>query len=454
MSKPPFQLIIKILPFEKRKETLICTELLRSISGRREVYAGLWDNKKVIVKIFLHKMRGRQHLKREWRGLKLLQERGLNVPELLFAGRTENGNPAIVTEEIEDSLTALEVFNKAANEGAKLNLLILVCRKLARQHDKGVLQKDLHLGNFLLQGDKVFALDAGQMRFFSRPTGRRKSISELALLASYLPAGDTQSRARFCEEYFKVRNWRFNKEDEMLLQKQIPLRRKEVIRKGLKKCLRTSKRYIRVKADRYLAVFDKDFCKGAEPLEFIEQVDTLMDNGRVLKRGGTCYVSCVKWNGKKIVVKRYNHRGIIHSLRHTIRKSRARRGWLNGHRLIMLNIATPRPLAYIERRRSKLVWKSYLVTEYVDGQNLHNFLRDDTVTEQQRSKAIDQIGKVLTRLGEHKITHNDLKQSNILITKDRPVLTDLDAMRVHKCKWSYKIYHIKDATRVAAMRMV
>jgi len=447
MSKLLFQLTIKLLLPEKRKETLMCTELLRSIPGRREVYAGLWDNRKVIVKIFSHKILANRHLKREWRGLKLLQERGLSLPEPLFAGRTEDGRLALVTEKIEGSLTALEVFSNAADKRAKLDVLVLVCRELARQHDKGVLQKDLHLGNFLLQRDKIFALDAGQMRFFSRPIGRRKSISELALPVSCLAVDDTGSITRLCEGYFKVRNWRFDKEDERLLRKQIPVRRKEAIRKGLKKCLRTSKRYIRVKADGYLAVFDKDFCRGAEPLGFIEQIDRLMKEGQILKDGRTSYVSRIRWNNKDVVVKRYNHKGIIHSLRHTIKKSRACRGWLNGHRLVMLNIATPRPLAYIERRRGKLVWKSYLVTEYVDGQNLHNFLRDDNVTEQQRSRVAEQMSKLLTRLGEHKITHSDLKRSNILVTKDGPVLTDLDAMKVHKWTWTYKARRAKDLER-------
>ena len=58
-----------------------------------------------------------------------------------------------------------------------------------------------------------------------------------------------------------------------------------------------------------------------------------------------------------VVVKRYNHKGFTHSLRHTIKKSRAHRGWLHGHRLVMLDIATPKPLAYIEQIKEKLIWK-------------------------------------------------------------------------------------------------
>ncbi|UCE99070.1 MAG: protein kinase [Planctomycetota bacterium] len=445
MSEFPFQLLIKRTCPKGGEESLTCTAVLRRIPGKRLVYDALWQDRGVIVKVFSHRISARRHLKREWRGLSILRERGLNLPEPLFTGKTEDGYLAVVVDKIAGSSTALDVFNEAKDETTRLDLLILVCRELARQHDKGVLQKDLHLGNFLLQADKVFALDAGQMRFFSHSIARKRSISELALLASCLPADDTGSMTRLCEEYFKVRNWRFGRADERLLQRQLSVRRERAVRKGLKKCLRTSKRYLRIKSGRYVAVFDKGFCQGTETLDFIKQIDTLMDKGAVLKRGGTSYVSCVGWHGKDIVIKRYNHKGFIHSVRHTIKKSRAHRGWLHGNRLGMLDIATPKPIVYIEQRKGMLVWKSYLVTEYVEGQKLYDFLRDDNVTEQQRLRVVDQMSKLLARLRECKISHSDLKHSNILVTETGLVLTDLDAMKTHRYKCLYEVYHAKDA---------
>jgi len=443
MGEFPFQLSIKCASTNK-EESLTCTALLRVISGSRKVYEALWGGQDVIVKVFSHKIRARYHLKREWRGLSLLQKRGLSSPEPLFYGETEDRQWAVVVKRIADSSTALDVFNKTADVAKKLDLLVLVCKELAKQHSKAVLQKDFHLGNFLLRGDKVFALDPGQMRFLRHQVMRKKSISQLALLARNLPVSDTASVTRLCEEYFKARSWHFEKSDEVFFQKQLTAHRKGGVRKGLKKSLRTSKRHLRIKTESYLAVFDKGFCQGVEPLDFIKQIDELMNVGKILKNGNTCYVSGVRWNGKNIVVKRYNHKGFIHSLRHTIKKSRARRVWLHANRLGMLNIATPKPLAYIENRRGPLVWKSYLVTEYVEGQKLCNFLQNDSVTEQQRSKITGQITELLERLGKHRISHGDLKHSNILITANGPVLTDLDAMRAHKWNWSYKLRQTKD----------
>ena len=40
-----------------------------------------------------------------------------------------------------------------------------------------------------------------------------------------------------------------------------------------------------------------------------------------------------------------------------------------------------KPLAYIELRRGLLVWQSYLVTKYVEGQKLYDFLRNSNVAD-------------------------------------------------------------------------
>jgi tRNA A-37 threonylcarbamoyl transferase component Bud32 len=115
----------------------------------------------------------------------------------------------------------------------------------------------------------------------------------------------------------------------------------------------------------------------------------------------------------------------------------------------MLEIPTPKALAYIEQRKGLLIWKSYLVTQYVEGQKLYYFLRDDDVAQKQRSMTAQQVESMLDKLAKHRITHGDLKHSNILVTKNGPVLTDLDGMKVHKWSWTYERRQIKDLERFA-----
>lgn len=447
MAEFPFQLVIKCSSPTERKESLLCTSLLRSIPGRRQIYDARWNDQSVVAKVFSHTVKARYHLAREWRGLEQLQKRGLNAPKPLFYGKTEDGRWAIVSQKIRNSATLIDVLNATTQNNKKLSMFIEAVVELARQHGKGVVQKDLHLGNFLKAGDTIYALDPGQMRFFPSAVPRKKSVSYLAMLIGYLPASEPEWVESVCKEYFRARRWHFEKSDEALMRKQVSVHRKKAIRHGLKKCLRTSIRCLRIESGRCTAVFDKSFLDRAGVVDFIRRLDAVMDEGHVLKKGNTCFVSRAKWEGKEIAIKRYNHKGLVHSLRHTIKGSRARRGWLHAHRLVMLDICTPKPLAFIERRKAGLLWNSYLVTEFVEGRSLHTFLCDGIVPQEQRLKTARRVVSLLDQMAENKITHGDLKHSNILIAEAGPVLTDLDGMKVHALGRRCRLRHLKDVKR-------
>ena len=154
-------------------------------------------------------------------------------------------------------------------------MLVNVLSELAKQHSKGVLQKDFHLGNFLLSGDKIFAIDPSQIKFYRRELTKKESISQLALL---IPDCDTESAVKLCRQYAGLRGWEFGNAEEELFAKYLALHKKRGIKRGLKKCLRTNKRELKIKSDKFTAVFDRVFCEGAEPFDFIKQLDELMDN--------------------------------------------------------------------------------------------------------------------------------------------------------------------------------
>jgi len=449
MAEFPFELVVKVDSSNNAEETLTCIGLLRAVPGRRRVYDATWNGRGVIAKVFSHKISADRHLRREWRGLASLQKRRANSPEPLFSAKTEDGLAVAVTEKILNCSTALEILEKAANLAVKTDILIAVCMELADHHTKGILQKDLHLGNFLLAGKKVFVLDPAQMRFLPHPVSKKKSISQLAMLACYLSSNQQQSLERLYRQYARQRSWAFDKSDLILFKKQYLHQKARGIAKGLRKCLRTSKRCLRINSGRYVGVFDRTFCRNFEPAEFAEQIDTLMDNGQILKDGNTSYVSRIKFNDTDVVIKRYNNKGFIHSLRHTIKRCRARRGWLWCHRLGMLDISAPRPLAYIEQRKKFLVWKSYLLTEYLAGQSLYDFLRDRNITAARHCEVLGQIEELLDSLGDRRITHGDLKHTNILITDTGPAIIDTDSMQTHRCGWLFKIKRAKDLARLA-----
>jgi hypothetical protein len=54
--------------------------------------------------------------------------------------------------------------------------------------------------------------------------------------------------------------------------------------------------------------------------------------------------------GRTLVIKRYNIKGFAHWLKRFWRPSRAWHSWREGNRLAFLGIATPKPLAVLEKR--------------------------------------------------------------------------------------------------------
>jgi streptomycin 6-kinase len=68
----------------------------------------------------------------------------------------------------------------------------------------------------------------------------------------------------------------------------------------------------------------------------------------------------------------------------------------------------------------------------------------------ERRERIAQVENLLRRLRDCRISHGDMKHSNILIGPDGPVLTDLDAITVHRWQWTAEAGHRKDMERFAA----
>lgn len=178
----------------------------------------------------------------------------------------------------------------------------------------------------------------------------------------------------------------------------------------------------------------------------VEDPDTTMREGTPLKLGNSCTVVRTKLKGHTIVIKRYNTVDPLRYMKRCWRTSRAKKAWLNGHCLKSLGISTPRPLAIIEERLGPLCGRAWLVTEYINGINILDFLK-----EHQKDDAPDTAKKALealfNRLYRERITHGDMKGTNLVWHDNRFWLIDLDAMRVHRSKITFKKAWRRDRLR-------
>jgi tRNA A-37 threonylcarbamoyl transferase component Bud32 len=396
----------------------------------------------------------------------MLQNNGFDAPIVIallerrstFGGFRTGG--ALITKEVENAEPILKSLtdscpNRDNALDRRRSLIAGFGQTIGQMHADGIFHGDLRAGNIMARDEKnnwrFFFLDNERTRKFRKLPARLrvKNLVQLQISSTTI-IGDTD-RMRFYKRYL-VKNTMSRMEGKILAEKVFKktirrLRGRTEIGNRSNKYLQTNEEFLRIENDRYLAVFDRSLCEGADPFDLIEKTDALMDNGKVIKSDTTTYLSLLLWNNKRVVIKRYNHKGLIHSLRYTIKGSRAKRSWLNGQLLTLLNILTPKPLAFIEQRKGLLLWKSYLVTEYVPAQKLCDFLQDDRISGQEKKETAERLRRLLDKLGEYRITHGDLKPTNILITKNGTVLTDLDSVKIHKSNVIYQYRRTKDMER-------
>jgi tRNA A-37 threonylcarbamoyl transferase component Bud32 len=429
-------------------EEVVVGRLLRVLSGTREVSEASWRGQDVVLKVFCHRWKARCHYWRELRGLRRLAELGFRAPVLLLSGRTKQGHWAVVTEKIADAFTGLDIWRQAETVEQKVDLLCQIAAELACHHRKGVTQADLHIGNFMLRGDVVFSLDVAQMSFRGRPLRRRASIEDLAKLLSCLGDDKFWGIGAVASAYAKERQWPWSRTDDETLRKRVGARRRKVVRKLVRSSLRTTSRTVRFRHGRFRGVCEREFAAESLAPRFCDALDTLLCEGQVLKDGNTCFVARVRWNQCDVVIKRYNHKGLWHSLRHTLKGSRARRNWLHANRLRFLGIPTARAVAYIDEWRGPLLWQSYFVMRFVEGTPVSSIFRSEQTSDAQKQRIHEQILSLLHTMADHGISHGDVKHANILFDGKEVILIDLDGMEVHRTAYRGRIGARRDKARL------
>jgi len=403
--------------------------LLRVLPGKRIVGEGEWKGRRALVKLFVDR-HSERHWTQEKSGIATLNQAGIPTPDLLLADALPTVGHVVLTDFLDAAQTLAERWAPMsalpAGNSDSVRLLGPAFALLGKLHAAGSVQNDLHFGNFLHSSGTLYAIDGDAVRVMtpSKPLDEKRATANLALLLAQLPPGwDAHQTAflaayasgggiaigdshRLAKEVARARRWRLN----------------DYLGKSLRDCTLFS---VRRSASRFCAVRRAE----AGTLNFLLNTpDTAICDGRLLKDGGTCTVARIDLPDRTVVIKRYNLKSTWHAIGRLWRPSRAWHSWREGHRLRFLGINTPEPLALIEERIGPLRRRAFLVNAFCPGISLLEQLSPDREPDVEMASAILSLFETLY---QQRISHGDLKATNLLWHEGQLVVIDLDAMTQH-----------------------
>lgn len=409
--------------------------LMRYLPGRRSTYQLQIGNDIYLIKTFFHTNKKDKDTELEQKGSALLNQHKLNSPKILSSIHAK-GAQILVYEWLESGDALLELaFNDQVAFKDAFNALLI---QLIKSFEAGVIQNDMHLGNFFYDGKVVYWLDTGSI---DKVNVTKATIqSHLSLLLAQVPLAlldwaFEKILLAFAESY---------RLDQASLKRSMHEQKHLRAMRYAKKLLRNCTEVVFTNELKHRYATRRDFADHASAL--IEQLDDLMISGVMLKNGRSQTVAKVTFAGRDLVIKRYNVTSVFKWLKRLALPSRAQHVWQASHMLLQEGVLTPKPYLFVERKVFGLFkTTAYVVHEWQAGTNLTH------LHEAGESFDVDVLDEVLQGLLSGWISHGDFKAMNFLWLKDskRISLIDLDSIVFHSSKQSFKKAFQKDLMRFA-----
>ena len=431
-------------------EILACSAILRHLPGKRLVCRATRPNgEHVIVKLFLAPRHARRHCKRERAGIAALVKAQVPTPALLRHATLDDGRtPVVVTAAIAQACSLADCW-PGLGMPERRNHLRRCIEMIARLHTVGLVQRDIHPGNFLVSGNDIFMIDGDAVRELKRrPLGNeRRALANLAhFLVQFDPEADRWVQAALVD-YEQHRGWQARPRRLGVLRRLVrDCRHQRMRQRAAKVTRKCTDVVVRRSWRRYTAWDRRWYATAMQPL--LDDPDRFMDAGDRIKDGNSATVVKIRYQDQTLVIKRYNIKNLPHFLRRCLRPSRGRAAWRNAFMLRMIGIETPSPLALIEDRWGAFGSRAFLICAHQPGTHLADYWPPDWQADDTRMDALVPLTTLIGRLYAARISHGDLKATNLIVDRGKVVLMDLDGLRIHRTRERFSRHYRKDCERL------
>lgn len=414
---------------------------------------------------------------RELRFSQRLIAQGVPATPVLAIGQGQ-GRGWMISRAIEPAIPGDVWHNERAESGDPCHIptiraaVLRLAELVGRMHKAGIIHRDLHTGNILVQGEgrqiRLTLMDlhrAAQRRRLSRQACARNlaqllhdrrhvttRTQRLAFLKRYLEVTGAPGTLRgwvvitdhFAQAYSRAL---YGARDRRIFGENRYFTRIRGPHGWRGHAVLASKRKLRpmpasgmiFQAQAWRAVL-------ADPDSLFQSPDAVVikdsAGSLVIRRRLTIGEHTVE-----VFIKRHRRKQPYKAIVDALRPSRAIKAFHHGHALLTRRIATALPLAVMERRTGAFLHDSILITEAVaPAEQLNRFLDHwlgssavarsgiDAARQQQLARdMLHRLGRLLLRLHSEGFAHRDLKSGNLLVhwTQESPpeiVLVDLDGV--------------------------
>ena len=428
-------------------EKLLVEKMVRLIPKRRMVVFGSWQGKPVAAKLFLDQRRFAQQARKDASGIQILVNNKIPTPALQYHGMTKDSKVGVLLFERLFSVVSLDTLWEEKSDFEQLYAVLnAVMVELATQHVLGIVQRDLHLKNFLIAGYpvvedvvtnksdslKVYTLDGAQIEQKPARLDKAASMENVALLLSQLGVGYEEWQALLFKRYAKARGWLLKGEDYSELFNGLEKWKMSRWKHYAKKIFRDSTQHAALQTWQSLAVYDRKAAQR-EFLAFLQDPESVFQPcAHYLKQGNSATVIRVCLDGRDLVIKRYNVKSLWHRLRRACRHTRAWNAWRIAKKMELFGVKTAKPIGILENRLGALRGVSYFVSEYSGDYHAGEYFKQHANNESATLAMVEKIAKLIKNVARIDLTHGDLKITNILVNQAaEPVLIDLDGTEEH-----------------------
>lgn len=408
----------------------------------------------------------------EWRRTVLLQERSVPTVTPVAVGRHPSLGSYIITEEIPGAQSLKDYLDLHWDEWKRTRQYI-ACQTLikelgaflAQMLKNDIIHDDLHAGNVLVHSDakgnrRWYLIDPYKVHKKSR-SNRQALINTLALMAhNDWHRLSAQDRLRGWLSFRQSMELKLSNGEERRflakLHQEIQSRIYSVWNQRVRRNTKANRDFYELRVRRSRAWASRDIPADWLAKFLYEPEQALKKPILVFKRSRHGLAATIPGPTEPVLIKKFTPRHVWDRLFGRWRRSPALHCYRMAYRLHTALLPTARPLAVVEKLRHGQLLSSYVLTEYLkDTVPVGEYW--PLVARNLQQELLRTLARRIQRLHAYRLSHRDLKLSNILARHNdtKPVeLFLIDLRGVTHSFWLTTSRRQKDLARLALSAVI